>query len=109
MLVAQFLVRKGRPVHPSVPVGGDLLVWASAVPTLIYAVVGGLFWYWNAGLAADDGTLDCTLFFNVWTPECNPLAYTVGRLEIAGAVFLFLLLYAFLTPLRRVLGQRDVA
>ena len=94
MLGAQFLLRQGRPVHPAVPVAGDLLAWAAAVPTLVYAIAGGLFWYWqgDGGIPADDGTLDCALFFNVWTPACNPLAYTVGRLEIAGAVFLFLLL-----------------
>ena len=79
-------------MHPSVPVGGDLLAWAASIPTVVYAIAGGLFWYWNGGLAGDDGSVDCGLFFNAWAPSCNPVAYTIGRLEIAGIVFLFLIL-----------------
>ena len=90
--MTQFVVRRGRPIHPCVPVGCDLISWAGAVPTIVYAIAGGLFWYWNAGLRGDDGSLDCDLFFNAWASECTPIAYTIGRLEIAGIVFLFLLL-----------------
>ena len=74
------------------PVGGDLLTWAGAVPAVVYVVAGGMFWYWSDGLSGDDGLTDCSLWFNVWAPACNPISYTIGETEIAAAVFLFLLL-----------------
>ena len=91
-LALQFVARKGRPLHPSVHVGLDLLVWGLSVPATIFGVAGGMFWYWTDGLPSDDGAIDCSFFFNAWTQRCTPVAYDIGRLEVAGLVFGFLVL-----------------
>lgn len=38
-----------------------------------------------------DGVIPCD-DFNFWSQECNPLIYTLGRMEIAANVFLALIL-----------------
>ena len=43
-------------------------------------------------MASNDGSINCSFFFNYWSQECNPTAYLIGKLEIAGLVFLLLLL-----------------
>ena len=92
MLLLHFGPRKGRPLHPAVNVALDLLAWAMAVPGVIVAVAGGIFWYWTDPMPAANGAVDCGFFFNTFTHQCNPIVFQIGEMEIAGAVFLFLVL-----------------
>ena len=87
------LFRKKRPIHPAIRISLDLIVWGLSVPALVFGVLGGIFWYWTDALPSADGTTDCSFFFNAWSQQCSPVAYQIGRLEIAGLVFLFFLLY----------------
>ena len=91
-LLFHFLVRKGQPLHPAIHVGLDLLVWGLSVPAIVFGAAGGMFWYWMSAVQSPDGSIDCSFFFNQWSIECTPAAYTIGHLEIAGLVFLAFLL-----------------
>lgn len=86
------LFRKSRLIHPGISLVLDMLVWGMSVPALVFAIVSGIFWYWTPAIASNDGSIDCTFFFNYWSQECNPVAYQIGKLEIAGLIFLFFLL-----------------
>jgi hypothetical protein len=86
------LFRKSRPIHPGIRIVLDLIVWGLSVPAIVFAIASGIFWYWTPAIPSSDGTIDCTFFFNQWSQECNPVAYQIGHLEIAGVVFLFFLL-----------------
>ena len=94
-LVMHLLFRKKRPIHPAIRIALDLIVWGLSVPAMVFAIGSGAFWYWSPPIASVDGSIDCTFFFNVWAQECTPVAYTIGKLEIAGLVFLFFLLYVY--------------
>lgn len=84
--------RPGRPIHPGWNVGVDLLVWALAVPSIVFSVGDGWFWYWQPVLIEfPNGLVPCDEY-NYWSEDCNPLIYTLGRTEIAANVFLALIL-----------------
>ncbi|MCJ1316496.1 hypothetical protein MMC15_001817 [Xylographa vitiligo] len=89
-LTLHFVVRRGHHFHPAWHIAGDFLVWGLSVPAIIFAVGGGIFWYWTPAVPSQNGIVDCAFFFNAWAPECNAVAYTIGHLEIAGIVMLFL-------------------
>ncbi|KAL2044897.1 hypothetical protein N7G274_002672 [Stereocaulon virgatum] len=84
--------RQGRPLHPGWHVGVDLFVWALAVPSIVFSVGDGWFWYWQPVLLEFDGIIPCDAF-NYWSYQCNPLIYTLGKMEIAANVFLALILF----------------
>jgi len=87
-------LRKGALLHPLLHVLGDFVVWALCVPAIIFASTGGLFWYWTQPVANADGIVDCGFFFNAWAEVCTPVAYTIGRIEIAGLILLFCIFIA---------------
>ncbi|MCJ1336322.1 hypothetical protein MMC09_001598 [Bachmanniomyces sp. S44760] len=92
VLVLLFIVRRGKHIHPGWSVGAELVIWGLCIPAMLYAVAGGMFWLWQSqSVTDDDGNVDCGFFFNEWARQCNPIAYTIGNLEIAGIVFLFLI------------------
>ncbi|MCJ1248501.1 hypothetical protein MMC30_005719 [Trapelia coarctata] len=82
-------LRSGRPLHPAIHLLSDFLIWALAVPSIIFATAGGLFWYWSPAIANANGEIDCAFFFNAWAEVCEPVAYTIGHVEIAGLVMMF--------------------
>ena len=51
-----------------------------------------MFMYWSTGIPNMDGVVDCGFWFNMWAPQCNAIAYTIGKIEIAGIVMLFVVL-----------------
>ncbi|KAM0803560.1 hypothetical protein BDR22DRAFT_839137 [Usnea florida] len=84
--------RQGRPIHPGWNVGVDLLVWALAVPSIVFSVGEGWFWLWQpVEIEFGNGLVPCDEY-NYWSEVCNPLIYTLGRTEIAANVFLALIL-----------------
>lgn len=88
--------RHGRPIHPGWHVGVDLFVWALAVPSVVFSVGDGWFWYWQPVLLEFDGIIPCDEW-NFWSYQCNPLIYTLGKMEIAANVFLALILFIHFT------------
>ena len=70
----------------------DLLVWVLLIPSIVFAIAGGIFWSWADVTRGQNGEIDCGFTFNAFSPECSPIVYQIGRMEIAGVVFLFLLL-----------------
>ncbi|KAF6228169.1 hypothetical protein HO133_007899 [Letharia lupina] len=88
--------RHGRPIHPGWNVGVDFLVWGLAIPSLVFSVGDGWFWYWQPVLVEFDGMVPCDEY-NYWSQICNPLIYTLGRTEIAANVFLALILIIHFT------------
>ncbi|MCJ1486411.1 hypothetical protein MMC06_006588 [Schaereria dolodes] len=90
LLLTHLICRRGSSLHPALPLTLDLLIVMLCIPSLVFAVAGGLFWYWTPAILSTSGTVDCGFFFNEWSRECHPVAYTIGHMEIAGIVFLFL-------------------
>ncbi|KAL9137023.1 MAG: hypothetical protein Q9175_001780 [Cornicularia normoerica] len=87
--------RHGRPIHPGWNVGVDLLIWGLAIPSIVFSVGEGWFWYWQPVVVEFDGIVPCDEF-NLGSQYCNPLIYTLGRTEIAANVFLaFILIIHF--------------
>lgn len=84
-------VRRGRAIHPGWHVAVDLIIWGLCVPSVIFSVAGALFWAWTPTQYNDDGTVNCD-FYNEFAKPCLPVLYTIGGTEIAGIVFLFLIL-----------------
>ena len=91
-IVVLLIVRKGRHFHPAFNIIGDFLIWGLLVPSIVFTSAGGIFWNWAPAVPTQDGTVDCGFYFNQWSRECVPVAYTIGHMEIAGIVLLFLLL-----------------
>ncbi|CAF9916791.1 hypothetical protein IMSHALPRED_003295 [Imshaugia aleurites] len=91
VLFLTLIHRHGRPIHPGWDVGVDLFIWGLAVPSIIFSVGDGWFWYWQPVLVEFDGLVPCDVY-NYWSQDCSPLIYTLGRIEIAANVFLALIL-----------------
>ncbi|KAK4697807.1 metal transporter CNNM, partial [Lecanoromycetidae sp. Uapishka_2] len=83
--------RRGRPIHPGWHVGVDLFIWGLALPAIVFSIGDGWFWYWQPVILDFDGFVPCD-DWNYWTYQCNPLIYTLGKMEIAANVFLALIL-----------------
>ncbi|MCJ1313953.1 hypothetical protein MMC25_007633 [Agyrium rufum] len=88
ILILWIVLRGGKPLNPAFALVLDGIMWILAIPSIIVAVGGALFLYWTSAVASADGTVNCAFFFNEFSGECDPIAYTIGRLEIAGIVFL---------------------
>ncbi|KAL9117233.1 MAG: hypothetical protein Q9187_006233 [Circinaria calcarea] len=86
------LLRRGKHPHPAIHLTVDLAIWTVSVPALIFTVAGGLFWYWKPAISDHNGNVDCGFFFNEFSKECDPVAYTIGHMEITGIIFLFIVL-----------------
>lgn len=83
--------RCGKEIHPGWHVGVDLFVWGLSLPAILFSIGDGWFFYWQPVVVDIDGLIPCDEF-NFWSEECNPLIYTLGRMEIAANVFLALIL-----------------
>ncbi|KAL9126820.1 MAG: hypothetical protein Q9217_004194 [Psora testacea] len=83
--------RHGKPIHPGFSVTVDLFIWVLAVPAMVFSVGVGWFWWWQPVIIQLDDYIPCNAF-NYWTYYCNPLIYTLGKMEIAANVFLGLVL-----------------
>jgi hypothetical protein len=91
-VILHLVFRKSRPFHPALGLSLDLIVWGLSVPSIVLVIGGGMFWNWAPGVLNTNGVVDCSFNFNQFAPQCNPSAYTIGQLEIAGTIFLFFLL-----------------
>ncbi|KAI4129006.1 MAG: hypothetical protein LQ338_002473 [Usnochroma carphineum] len=80
-----------NPLHPGWDVGVYLLIWALAIPSIVFSVGLGWFWWWQPVLQEYDGYILCNQW-NLWSEPCNPVIYTAGKIEIAANVFLGLLI-----------------
>lgn len=49
-----------------------------------------MYWAWAPAIPEANGTIDCTFWYNGFSPECASVAYRIGRMQIAGSVFLAL-------------------
>ena len=87
-LVLITLIRKGS-LHPAIYMGLEFFIFILCVPAIVLSVAGGLFWYWSPAVVDQKGNINCAFFFNDFSPECDPVAYTVGKMQIAAIVFLF--------------------
>lgn len=93
VLFLSLVHRHGRPIHPGWHVGVDLFVWALAVPAIVFSVGEGWFWYWQPVLIEfENGFVPCDNEYNFWSQYCNPLIYSLGKMEMAANVFLALIL-----------------
>ncbi|CAF9903125.1 MAG: hypothetical protein GOMPHAMPRED_000100 [Gomphillus americanus] len=95
--VMHLMFRKSRPIHPAVRMTLDLLVWILAAPAIVVCIGSGVFWLWTPATPSADGTVDCFNIMNAFSQECSPIAYTIGKLQIAGIVFLCILFVCHLT------------
>ena len=91
VILAQVFFHKRGPIHPGIYVLLDFLVWGLCIPAIVYTIAGGMFWSYAPVAIGVNGTIDCSLFFNQFSMECKPVVYTIGRLELAGIVFLVLI------------------
>ncbi|KAL8763516.1 MAG: hypothetical protein Q9184_000728 [Pyrenodesmia sp. 2 TL-2023] len=97
-LALAFLFR-GKPLHPGWDVTAHLLTWTLGIPSMVIAVHYMVAWLWQPTLdfyPSDEGydldTLIGCRRWNYWSEACFPAIYTTGRTEIAGNVFLGLLM-----------------
>ncbi len=93
-----FLFR-GKRLHPGWDVTAQLLTWVLGIPSLVIAVLYMWVWLWRPtrnyyepdGGYDYDTTLGCH-YWNFWAEPCLPVIYIAGKTEIAGTVFLGLLM-----------------
>lgn len=76
------LPRRTLLIHAAV----SILVLLSLLPSLFLAGYGSLFRLWRPAIRTQSGLVVCTLV-NILTPECEPVLYNVGNLQLAGIVF----------------------
>ncbi|KAI4098163.1 MAG: hypothetical protein LQ339_006541 [Xanthoria mediterranea] len=82
----------GKPIHPGWHVGFHFLIWALGIPSIVFSVGYGWFWWWQPVLYRyRSGRIPCR-GYNFWSEPCQPAIYTIGRIEIAANVFLGLLI-----------------
>ncbi|KAL8909510.1 MAG: hypothetical protein Q9207_000190 [Kuettlingeria erythrocarpa] len=93
-----FLFR-GKRLHPGWDVTAQLLTWTLGIPSLVIAVLYMWAWMWqpthNYYDAQDSYDYDTTLGCRYWNSRaepCLPVIYIAGKAEIAGSVFLGLLI-----------------
>ncbi|KAI4097850.1 MAG: hypothetical protein LQ348_003246 [Seirophora lacunosa] len=88
------LLRPSRtPLHPGWDVGVYLLTWALGVPSIVFSVGLGWFWWWQPVLVKFNDFIPCGPYsYNRWSEPCAPAIYPAGRLEIAANVFFALLI-----------------
>jgi hypothetical protein len=97
------LSRRSLVIHNILPT----MILLSLAPSLFLAGYGGLFRFWRPAVRTQSGLLTCNML-NLFAKDCQPILYTVGRLQIAGIVFgclvwmvHFVLLLVALRDLRR--------
>lgn len=84
--------RSGKSIHPGIHVAIDLIIWALGIPGIVLSVGTGWFWYWRPVALDIDGFIPCDAPYNFYSKVCNPEIYTAGKTEIAGNVFLALIM-----------------
>ncbi|KAL8944058.1 MAG: hypothetical protein Q9211_000723 [Gyalolechia sp. 1 TL-2023] len=77
--------------HPGWDVVVYLVVWALGIPSIVFSVRWGWFWWWQPVLLEFNDYIPCNRW-NYWSEPCNPVIYTAGKMEIAANVFLALLI-----------------
>jgi hypothetical protein len=87
-VILHLIFRKGRKTHPAISMAADFLIWALCVPSIVFTIMAGMFWYWQPAIANPDGSIDCASFYNAFTQECDSEAYSIGRLQVAAIVCL---------------------
>ena len=93
VLFLLFRHRPGRAYHPGWDVGFDFLIWALCVPSIVFSLDNGWFWWWQPViLKLRNGLIPCTTPANFWSEACQPTIYTIGRIEIAANFFLSFIL-----------------
>ena len=90
ILLLGLFVRKS--FHPAAFMAIEFLIFALCIAAIILSVAGGLFWYWAPAVVDQAGNINCAFFFNEFSQECDPVAYTIGKIQIAAIVFLFCVL-----------------
>ncbi|KAL2421541.1 hypothetical protein ABEF95_004102 [Exophiala dermatitidis] len=75
------LSRRSIILHITLPT----LVLASLLPSLLLAGYGSLFRVWRPAVRTQSGILVCNML-NVFAPECEPVLYSIGNLQIGGIV-----------------------
>ncbi|KAL9016522.1 MAG: hypothetical protein Q9185_006143 [Variospora sp. 1 TL-2023] len=85
------LLPNRKPLHPGWDVGVHLFTWALGIPSIVFSVGLGWFWWWQPVLVQFGDFIPCRQW-NYWSEPCNPVIYTAGKLEIAANVFLGLLM-----------------
>lgn len=72
------------------------MIWGLALPSIVFSLGDGWFLYWQpVEFSIDGGFVLCDFAGNFWSEPCNPMIYTIGKMEIAANVFLALILYVF--------------
>ncbi|KAL8840741.1 MAG: hypothetical protein Q9170_001179 [Blastenia crenularia] len=94
-LFLPFFPRGGKPFPPGWDVSVHLFVWVLGIPSIVFSVLGGWFWWWERVHIATDDPIICD-YWDSWSQPCNPVIYTAGKLEIAANVFLLSLMYVLL-------------
>lgn len=73
------------------------MIWGLALPSIVFSLGDGWFLYWQPVEFSIDGDFVlCDFAGNFWSEPCNPMIYTIGKMEIAANVFLALILYVFI-------------
>lgn len=80
-----------KPMHPAIPLTIDLIIWMLCVPSVVFSVGTGWFWYWQPVILEFNGMILCN-GLNQWSKPCQPDIYRIGGIEIAANVFLCFLL-----------------
>lgn len=65
---------------------GPTLVLLSLFASLLLAIYGSLFRFWQPAVRTQNGLLICNML-NIFSRECQPTLYDIGSLQIAGIVF----------------------
>ncbi|KIW14678.1 hypothetical protein PV08_07462 [Exophiala spinifera] len=76
----------GKPSLVIIHVLSSSLILAALFASLILAAYGSLFRFWRPAMRTQSGGVPCTMI-NVFARECQPVLYSVGRLQLAGIVF----------------------
>ncbi|RMZ88026.1 hypothetical protein DV736_g4744, partial [Chaetothyriales sp. CBS 134916] len=86
MLLYTVIKRKSpSPTRATVALYAFILIFLA--PSLVLSGVGSLFRFWQPpAVASQSGVIRCNLT-NIFTRQCQPVLYQVGRLQIAGLVF----------------------
>ncbi|KAL6247488.1 hypothetical protein RBB50_005834 [Rhinocladiella similis] len=79
-------VTGGKPLLLILHILSSSLILATLFASLILAAYGSLFRFWRPAMRTQSGGVPCNML-NVFARECQPILYSVGRLQLAGIVF----------------------
>ncbi|KIW41277.1 uncharacterized protein PV06_06849 [Exophiala oligosperma] len=84
---AEAVTAGGRPLPLILHALSSALILATLFASLILAAYGSLFRFWRPATRTQSGGVPCDTMLNVFARECQPVLYSVGRLQLAGIVF----------------------